>query len=176
LGEISIYEAMEMAAQKGAEVALKEFFKLKKIIIQEYVDKRFHNTELLLKHYRGLVAHKNDAVYSREKAIQILGEIDYEDEKVSFESIKKSAERTTIVVAHIDKMMKDFYVLASSEEPELLRGYKILMSLYVDDEKKSPEEICFAMSVTQRTFYRNKKAAIQFLSAIVFGIDGVKFR
>lgn len=173
MGEISLFEAMEMAAQKGAEVALKEF-KRRKL---EQQSKQLGNTELLLRNYRKLAIHRKDTVYSYQKAMDVLEEINYGDEDACFKSLKKSADRTAIVVAHVSKMMDAFRYLADQDKnPEMSRGYKIIKMLYIDEEKKSPEEICDTVRISQATFYRCKRDATRFISALIFGVDSLKFK
>jgi hypothetical protein len=173
LGEISLFEVMEMAAQKGAEVALKEYQRRK----AEQTSKQLGNTELLLRNYRRLAIHRKDTVYSYQKAMDVLGEINYGDDEQCFKSLKKSADRTAIVVAHINKMMDAFYYLSFHEKTaEMIRGYKIIKMLFIDDERKNPEDICDELGISQRTFYRCKKDASRFLSALIFGVDSLKFK
>lgn len=70
-------------------------------------DRRLHNTRLLLKNYRLLKEHTKGAIFNasqaKERAVDILdGLNDYEmDDGLYIESIKKSQQRTLIILAHL---------------------------------------------------------------------------
>lgn len=77
---------------------------------KEKIDRRLHNTDLLLRNYRTLKASYENAVYkSKEGEVtEVLEDImTMKDDKVIVESIKTSAKRTAIMVQHIDKMLMD---------------------------------------------------------------------
>lgn len=174
---ISITEVMKMAAEAGAKAAMDRLNREKQERLKTRYDRRLRNTEILLRNYRTFVIHKNEAVYSSSKAVEILDELDsyeFEDE-MYVESIKKSKERTSIIVSHVDKMLNVFrYMSDSNPRPEEQRKFKTIFALYIDEKQKTPEEICTEMSVNQRTLYRDRKAGIQILSGLLFGVDGIK--
>lgn len=174
---ISLMEVMKMAAETGAKAAMDKLNQEKIERLKTRYDKRLRNTEVLLRNYRAFVIYKNDAVYSSSKAIEILDELDsyeFEDE-MYVESIKKSRDRTAIIVSHVDKMLNVFrYMCESNPRPGEARKYKAIHALYIDEKQKTPEDICTELSVNQRTLYRDRKSGIQFLSGLLFGIDGVK--
>lgn len=174
---VTVTEIMKMAAEAGAKAAIDKYNQEKQERLKTRYDRRLRNTEILLRNYRTFVVHKNEAVYSSSKAVEILDELDsyeFEDE-MYVESIKKSRERTAIIVTHVDKMLNVFrFMCDSNPRPEESRKYKTIYALYIDEKQKTPEEICTEMSVNQRTLYRDRKAGIQFLSGLLFGIDGIK--
>lgn len=173
---INLDEIIKVAVTTALEVSDKR--KIERL--KERFDRRLRNTELLLKNYRSLVVHRNDSVYSIQKASEILDDIDsYDDEnEYCFGALKESAERTATVVAHISIMIDTFQYMAESErlKPEYLISCKLIRKMYINQEIKSFDEIMSDLAISQRTLYRHKSTGIQFLSGLIFGVDSLKFR
>ena len=131
------------------------------------VDRRLHNTDLLLRNYRTLKACCENAVYEskKEEVTEVLDDImTMKDDKVIVESIKSSSKRTTIMVRHIDKM---------SEKDK--RRYKVIKSLYISKQPMTIAEISKKFGVSKVTIYDDIKIAKERLSSLFFGVDGLKF-
>ncbi len=91
------------------------------------------------------------------------------------ESIKKSAARTQLVMAHIDKMLTVFAeVCNKSRKPEDSRQYRVIKARYIDTEEKTIDDIAEQECIDRNTVYRDIKAACETLSCLVFGLDGIK--
>ncbi len=170
-------EGIEAGVRAGIEHINSERDKARK----SRYDRRLHNTKLLLKNYRSFKKHSAGAVYNtrqaRENAIDILDGLD--DEMLGgdnyVESIKRSRERTMIILEHIDKML-GFYKISceQSGKSEELRRYRVIMAMYIDDKKKTAEEIAEEEFIDVRTVYKDIKAAVKPISALIFGIDSLK--
>lgn len=149
---------------------------------QRRQDRRLHNTRLLLKNYRYLKQHATGAFFrnaeERESAIDILDSLETasRNDKGYVDGIRKSKERTFVVIKHIDKML-DFYRISceSSGKPEELRRYRIIVAMYTDPKKRSAQEIAEAENIEPRTVYKDITKAIAPLSALIFGIDSLRF-
>ncbi len=181
---------MEQAIQQGVEAGVKagaEYIEgQRRQAKKDRYDRRLHNTRLLLKNYRRFRAHVNEGVSSEKKpsgkrptesAISILDDLDefsYRD-GLYIESIKRSQERTAIILRHIDKMMEYYWIdcdLNGTEEAT--RRYKVVMASYINDPKPTPQEIAETFGIERRTIYRDINIAMKHLTALIFGIDGLR--
>ena len=61
-----------------------------------------------------------------------------------------------------------------SGKAEEMRRYRILHAAYIAPEKKSAEEIARENCVEKRTYYSDLGKAVKPLSALIFGIDGIR--
>ena len=147
-------------------------------------DRRLHNTRLLLKSYRALRHHALGAVATgsmangaRENAVDILDSLDDAriDDTLYIESIKRSRQRTQIILEHIDEMLRYWRIdCEQSGKEEALRRYRIVMDTYIRDDPIPPEELAEREHIERRTVYKDIKAAMRPLSALIFGIDGIR--
>jgi hypothetical protein len=175
-----LQELIELAAKTGAEVALKTMEKERQADKRELVDRRLHNTKLLLRNYRMFKAHVDNAVYEIEEEYetpeQIMADLMKPGEGSMFvESIKRSVTRTAIMLEHIEAMTglyQAYCHMTGKEEDE--RRWRIIYYLYLSEEPKSVEEIAADEYVTERTVYRDVDTACERIAALIFGIDGIK--
>lgn len=176
---------MELAIQRGIDTgtkaAMEYIMEEKKTQQKGRYDRRLRNTRLLLKNYRTLKQHAQGAVFNakkaKENAVDILDGLDsfQFDDNLYIESIKKSQQRTIIILRHIEEMLK-YYRIACEESgrEDEMRCYRIIMATYIDDEKKTAEEIAEIENIERRTVYKNINTAMKPLSALIFGIDSIK--
>lgn len=147
-------------------------------------DRRLHNTRLLLKNYRALKHHALGAVSSgkqtndiRENAVDILDSLDDEriDDTLYIESIKRSQQRTKIIIEHIDEMLRYWKIdCEQNGKDEALRRYRIIFDTYIGDNPMTAEDLAQREHIEKRTVYKDIKAAMRPLSALIFGIDGIR--
>lgn len=180
---LSQREIIRMAAETGAKAALEAFEKEKNKAIKGRYDRRLRNTKLLLRNYRMLKSHCESAIFERAcivgenmNAIDILDSAeDLSDEALYVESIKRTTERTVIILAHIDEMMRIFEILChQSEQPEDLRRYRVVWNMYLREQRMSAKEIAEVEIMDVRTVYRDIDIACERLSGLFFGIDGLE--
>lgn len=176
---------MELAIQRGIDTGTKAamdyIMEEKKTQQKGRYDRRLRNTRLLLKNYRTLKQHAQGAVFNakkaKENAVDILDGLDsfQFDDNLYIESIKKSQQRTIIILRHVEEMLK-YYRIACEESgrEDEMRCYRIIMATYVDDEKKTAEEIAEIENIERRTVYKNINTAMKPLSALIFGVDSIK--
>ncbi len=113
----------------------------------------------------------------KENAVDILEELDNEmvDDRLYIESIKRSQQRTRIIIEHIDEMLRYWRIdCEQSGKDEALRRYRIIYDTYVSDTQMTAEELAQREHIEKRTVYKDIKAAMRPLSALIFGIDGIK--
>lgn len=167
------------AAMAGASLATEELEKSHKKEQKEQKDRRLHNTKLLLRNYRMLKENCEKAVYSRQReqsAAEIMDSImSMKDDRVIVESIKRTAERTGIILAHIDKMLDIYRMYCGKYTDREKRQYKVIKALYISKQKKSVKDLAEEFGVSKVTIYEDIKIAEERLSALFFGINGLKF-
>lgn len=174
-------EAVRIGVEAGTREAEKRLEEGKKKYAKGRLERRQHNTRLLLANYRNLKEHVAGAVCSGRKAnetaleiLEGLDDFEYEDNYV-INSIKQSQQRTMIILSHIDAMLNLYRIACEqSSKPEEMRHYRVLYAAYIDPERKSAEEIAKENDVEKRTYYSDIRKAIKPLSALFFGIDGVR--
>jgi len=175
--------AAKVATEKAAEVAIDAYNRQKNKDAKQRIDRRLRNTRLLLKNYRVFVDHVQYAVYeiehADESAIRILDMMESYDgqDDVTVESIKRSTARTAIIVSHITEMLQIYKVMCEqSANPEDIRRYRVIKSMYIDEAPMSISELAKQEFVAERTIYRDCDIAVERLAALFFGIDGMKKR
>ena len=190
-GQVAIIGAriMDIAIEKGVAAGIKaaadRMEEERRKARKGRYDRRLHNTRLLMKNYRALKHHALGAVHTgaqanekiEENAVDILEELDDErvDDRLYIESIKRSQQRTRIIIAHIDEMLRYWKIdCEQSGREEVLRRYRIVYDTFIGDDKIAAEALAQREHIEKRTVYKDIKAAMRPLSALIFGIDGIK--
>jgi hypothetical protein len=189
-GQIAIIgtRMLDIAIQKGVaagvQAAADRMEEERKRERKGRYDRRLHNTRLLLKSYRALKYHALGAVSTgaqangiRENAVDILDSLDDEriDDTLYIESIKRSQQRTQIIIEHIDEMVRYWRIdCEQSGKEEAIRRYRIIWDTYLGDDPATAEELAERENIERRTVYKDIKAAMRPLSALIFGIDGIR--
>lgn len=139
-------------------------------------DLRLHNTKMLMEKYRGFVIHSESAVYEATQVDEdehfndLLELMDSGGRGFSVESVRESAARTRIMVQHIQRMLEFYeFCCKRSKKPEDARRLRVIKALYIDEDKKTPEELAKMECVDVRTIYRDQQIALNELSALLFG-------
>lgn len=175
-------EIIRLAAEAGAKAAMETLEKERQKETLEMSDRRLRNTKLLLRNYRVFKDHAANAVYeveSEEDPLQIIQELMMPGKSPNLfvESIKRSVARTVTIVKHIETMLHLYQVYCyqyGSEEDE--RRWRVIEGLYVGNQKISVAELAEREGVVERTIYKDIDVASERLSALIFGIDGIKKR
>lgn len=174
-------EICDMAVAIGAKEALKTFEQERKKEYGGRMDRRLRNTKLLLRNYHMLKEHAENSVFGRtqmeESALDILESMmSMYDNEVIIESIKRSATRTAIIASHIETMFRLYAVYCdNSTNREIeLRRYEVAWDTYMADKTLSVKEIAKKHNISVRSVYDDIKEATERLSALIFGVDGLK--
>ncbi|MYL41809.1 hypothetical protein [Virgibacillus salexigens] len=169
---------LKLITQTASQEAIKAYRDYKEKQDKEKHDRRLRNTKLLLKKYRSFVLHCEDVrldIKKLEKPKEDLIE-ELEENEYAVESIKRSKERTLIMVEFIKEMLAVYRTLCEqSSKPEEQRRYDIINKMYISDQKYTAEEIATCHNIEVRTVYRDINKACNTLSGLVFGVDSVKF-
>ena len=177
--------AIEKGVTAGVKAAVDHMEEERRKARKGRYDRRLHNTRLLFKNYRALKHHALGAVHTgaqaneriEENAVDILEELDDErvDDRLYIESIKRSQQRTRIIIEHIDEMLRYWLIdCEQSGKEEALRRYRIIVGTYISDDQMTAEELAQREHIEKRTVYKDIKSAMRPLSALIFGIDGIK--
>ena len=179
LSKEDLQDLMEKAAVAGAKAGIDRYEAELKDRQKKYRDKRYHNTKLLLRNYRMLQINAENSVFGRsqmeESAADILDNMMnmYNDE-VIVESIKTSATRTAIIVSHVKTMIRMYQICCEQSGNEIdKRRYDIIYGLYISDPKITRKELMNKWNISSDTTYTDEKIAIERLSALIFGVDGL---
>lgn len=172
--EMSLSEIVRMAAEVGATTAIEQYEKEKRQQQKKKHDWRLRNTKLLLKNYRTFLMHCDDIKLQIEKLdAEILADLDSTDFAV--ESIKHSKQKTLVIVNFIQQMMWVYrYSCEKSGDEDELRRYRTVEMMYIAEEKLPPREIAERQKIDLRTVYKDVDKACESLSALMFGVDGVR--
>ncbi|TGY90894.1 hypothetical protein E5329_23785 [Petralouisia muris] len=183
LSERQMKEIYERAATIGAKEALKFFEAERKKEYKGRADKRLGNTKLLLRNYHMLKDHAEKSVFGRtqmeESALDILESMmSMYDNEVIIESIKRSATRTAVIVSHIETMLGlyEAYCDKSRSREIERRRYEALWDMYIAASTMSPKEIADKQHVSKDTVYADLRIAIEKITALIFGVDGLTVR
>ena len=171
------------AAAIGAKEALKTFEQERKRERGKRANRRLKNTKLLLRNYHMLKEHAENSVFGRtqmeESALDILESMmSMYDNEVIIESIKRSATRTAIIVSHIDTMFGLYaaYCEKSSNRQIDRRRYDVVWDMYMADRTLTVKEIAEKQHLSRDTIYDDLKVAVERLTSLIFGVDGVDGR
>lgn len=176
---------LEVATARGIEIGIRAAMDYlaeeKEKARKSRYDRRLRNTRLLLKNYRSFKRHAQGAIFNakqaKENAIDILDGLDdgMLNDNLYVEGIKKSQQRTIIILNHVEEMLR-YYKIAceQSGKDEELRRYRVIMAMYIDDDKMTAQEIAEKENIEARTVYKDITNAIKPLSALIFGIDSIK--
>ena len=160
-------EIYENAATIGAKEALKMFEQERKKEQGKRADRRLRNTKLLLRNYHMLKEHAENSVFGRtqmeESAIDIL------------ESMMSMYDNE-VIISHIETMfgLYEAYCGNAPNREIEMRRYEVVWDMYMADTTLSAKEIADKQNISTRNVYEDIKVATERLSALIFGVDGLK--
>lgn len=179
LSKEELSSMQQEAARIGAKAALEKFEEEKKKLNSRAMDRRLHNTKLLLRNYRMLKDNSENSIYGRsqmkESAADILcSMMNMYDDEVIVDAIKRTATRTAIIVSHIDTMLGLYKVYCDKSSNDLdRRRYEVIYDMYMAEQTLSVKEIAKKQNMSRESVYTDLKIAIERLSALIFGVDGL---
>ncbi|MFI3279609.1 MAG: hypothetical protein R3Y55_03685 [Rikenellaceae bacterium] len=141
-----------------ARIAAVSVMAHKREIFNEEFDARYHDVELLLKNYRKLKAHHENA----------------SGDALEVSSICLMQRKTGLMMDHVEKMIVAYRAMCEeSSNPEEQRKWQALHLRYIDGEKLGVDDIAEKLSVDKRTFYRDINRATEDLAVLLFGIEAI---
>lgn len=172
-------DIIRMAAEVGSKAALEAYEKQKEIEKRRRSDRRLRDTKRLLRNYREIKLHADDAITS-------LSEVQNEDydffknlledgDSINVSAIIRSKAKSAIMLAHIDAMIQAYQTICyTSKKPEEQRRYRVLESMYISEEQITAKEIAEKESIDIRTVYKDLDIACEKMSALLFGIQWIE--
>ena len=171
-------------AEIGAKAAVRAVERERKNFRKKQHDMRFHNTKLLLRHYRTLNEHYKNAIFDSDTAKEESKEFSeimelmngtLVDEDVYIESIKQSAMRTKVIMAHVNKMLEIYEnICQRSARRDDGRHWRVVKAIYLDDVATTATEVAAAENIDKRTVYKDIDVAVADLTVLFFGIGGIE--
>ncbi len=98
------------------------------------------------------------------------------DNDVVINSIKDSAVRTAVMVSHVETMLglyEAFCEKSPNREIER-RRYDVIWDMYISEQPLSAKEIAKKQNMSRENVYADLRVAIERLTALLFGVDGLK--
>lgn len=140
---------------------------------------RFHNTELLLKHYLGLVEHFEIAQdKASEEDMEAYNFEDADMEDIIIQSIRRSRIRTLIMVVQIEACLGKLRTkMIDKGQPE---KYAVIEKLYLDPVKSTmtlterKQIIAAEIHCGETSVWKWRNEMINELSVLLFGVDGLR--
>lgn len=139
-------------------------------------DSLFQNVKFLMRHYRTLNAHYLYTDLDTEN-VGTQNNIQADNnENYYVDSIIQSCIKTKFIMSHVNKMLGIYENMCNeSDNNENKRRWRVLENLYLSDSDLSAERIAALENIDKRTVYKDIDACITDLTALIFGIDGIKF-
>lgn len=189
--KLKIQEAFELGATigaaKGAEIgaqaAIEAVENEKRRYRRMRYDRQLRNTKLLLQHYRSLNSHYANAVWEEDDSedeesftdIMELMNSRSCDEEVFVDSIKQSSKKTRIIMRHVNKMLEEYEAMCrNSSRPDDLRHWRVIKALYLSPTRTAALDVAEAERIDKRTVYKDVDAAVEDLTMLLFGIEGIE--
>ncbi|MFD2638380.1 hypothetical protein [Piscibacillus salipiscarius] len=168
---------LKLITETASQEAIKAYREQESKQQKDKHDRRLRNIKLLLRNYRMFILHCRDVkqdLIELEKPKDIIAELEADEHAI--EAIKRSKERTLIMVNFINEMLDVYKLICErSIKPEVKRRYDIIHQLYISDKEKTAKEIATCHFIDERTVYRDVNKACETLSALMFGVDSIKF-
>lgn len=179
MGKGNTNDIVRIAAEIGAKTALETLAKEQQKERRSRTNKRLRDTKRLLRNYREIKVHADEAISS-------LADADTEDydffqslmegnRNLEVASITQSKARSAVMLTHIDSMIKAYETICyGSGRPEEQRRYRILENICLKDSPYSIYEIAEMEGIDERTVYRDFDIACEKMSALLFGIQWIE--
>lgn len=175
-------EELDQLIEQAAVAGIDAFRNEEKKARNKIVNRNLHNTRKLLESYRTL---KNDLQHSdyesedaqkelRFKCVEDLmnpGETSM-DEVMAKEiaRLQENAWRKRQIERAVELLKED---CSKPGEPEAMRKYRVIMGLYIQDEKMDYAELAEQENVVERTIYRDASDACKMLAPYLFSVDAI---
>lgn len=175
------------AAKRGAEAGVSAFMATAERQKATRDKQMMNATKVLLKKYRDfkIMADKTlvDAASVEEEsddiglieAIESLMQYGVDKRELDIVSNQKRVYRTRALMAHVDVMLEAYRIrCARALNQDEQRRYRVIYALYISDEPKSAADVADEEHIGMTTVYDTVNKAINDLSILIFGVDGIK--
>lgn len=172
---------LKKIAEAASQVAIEEYRREEERCRVENRDKRLYNTRLLMEKYRGMVKYSEDAVYDamqvdEDYELKSLVEMMFsgnDNYSLTVHSIQERVCQVKVILSHVGKMLEFYeYKCKSSGKQEIIRKWDTIYFLYLCEEERTVADLAEEFFVDISTVYKYNRAALQDLSALIFGWIG----
>lgn len=176
-------EELDQLIEQAAVAGIDAFRNEQRKARNKSINRNLHNTRKLLESYRTL---KNDLLHSdyeteeaqrelRFKCVEDLmnpGESQRMDEVMAEEiaRLQENAWRKRQIERAVDLLKED---CSKPGEPEAMRKYRVIVGLYIQDDKLDYAELAEQENVVERTIYRDASDACKMLTPYLFSVDAI---
>ena len=177
-----IKRAAEVGAEVGAKAVIDAVENERRKYRSERYRKQYANTRLLLQHYRSLNSHYANAVWQDDEddpdefldIMELMSGRGYSD--VMFvDSIRKSSEKTRIIMRHVNKMLDEYRKMCeNSKHPDDMRHWRVIKALYLSPNMISADDVAEMVHINKRTVYKDVDAAVDDLTLLFFGVEAIE--
>lgn len=129
----------------------------------------FHNTRLLLKNYHQLKAHTATV----KEGIEESKRTPWNDERLDLNSLWQNKAKTVKLMRHVDDSLDAYKKLCAQTKS---RGYYLIYLKFIEAGGMTDENLGREYHVSRQAISKQLKSAIDELSVILYGADGVKFK
>ena len=143
-----------------------------------FKDKRFCNTKLLLRKYKGLSSYTSNAIYETSQLLDEDTESILEafgadmNEVRQVQSIRKSVTITKVIMEHVSNMLECYRMQCeASLKPEVKRRWRVIYQMFLADETFTAQEIANLEHISLSMVYTVVDTACDELSTLFFGLD-----
>ena len=130
-------------------------------------EKELRNTKELLKNYRFLEKHLDVALPKIDDDTRLS---QYE---LSLISLLGYRARSKEMLIFVNQILERYKSLCMEGTPEQQRRYRIIRALYIDGPAVTRTKLAAHFSCDEKTIRRDERRAIDELSVMIFGIDGL---
>lgn len=171
-------DIIRIAAEIGAKTAMERYDNEVAHQRRKMIDTRLRNTKQLVRRYREIKLNALDAISTLRDAqaedFEFFKTLMEGRECVDVKAIAAAKTRSFIMIAHIDAMLDTLMRISyASGNKNEARQYRVLIQLYISDERRAASEIASEEGVDIRTIYRDLDLALDRLSSLLFGIQAV---
>ena len=180
--EAQLEDMIKKASEAGAEAYKKE----QSQSTRRKVDRMLYKTKVLLEKYTWLKAYAKNSVYTLEQAekvndgmadIEVLTKFGIFDNDKTLHNLKRGVITVNMLMTHVDNMLEVYREnCESSASKTKQRQYRVVYNMYLAEEKKTTKEIAEMECEEVRTIQNAAKAAMEDLTALIFGLDGILVR
>ncbi|MBQ8133364.1 MAG: HTH domain-containing protein [Lachnospiraceae bacterium] len=141
-----------------ARIAAAQAIASRDAVIEEEIEARYQDVQLLMQNYRKLKAYYDH-----------VGK-----DTLEVGSICKMHTKTGLMMSHVDKMLSTYEVMCrESSNPDEQRRWDALSMRYIGDERMNAEEIAERLHIDKRTVYRDIGKAMEDMAVLLFGIEAI---
>lgn len=151
------------------KTVLKEMHKHQTKQNNQQKDRRLRNTKLLVENYRLLSKHCEGI----DAELEIYEELVYDPSQLNLHALMKYKAKTKKMLNYFDGMLSTYKDFCIKSGPMAERRYKMFYSLYIDEHKKSADDIAEYYNLDRSTVFRDAKKATEEMSIFLFGLDSL---